>query len=88
MGVAPSEHLGAELEAHSGFELPDLLMLVLRTILQTSCLCFCILFVLSCPLGFSMNFELCVGREHPPFMNPGNATARCTCTARVTVLVL
>ena len=57
-GVAPSEHLGAELEAHSGFELPDLPMLVLRTILQTSCLCFCILFVLSCPLGFSMNFEL------------------------------
>ena len=59
MGVAPSEHLGAELEAHSGFELPDLLMLVLRTILQTSCLCLCFcIFVLSCPLGFSMNFEL------------------------------
>ena len=33
-------------------------MLVLWTILRTSCLCFCILFILLCPLGFSMNFEL------------------------------
>ena len=52
MGVAPSEHLGAELEAHSGFELPDLLTLVLRTILQTCC------FIVVPSLGFSMNFEL------------------------------
>ena len=57
MGVAPSEHLGAELEAHSGFELPDLLMLVLRTILQTSCLCFCII-ILCIVVPFGLFDEL------------------------------